>query len=137
MAQFLASDSIVLTASTDYVKIMGWNPPELHGHFTLSIAKLHDFVFADRTLTFASTCDDRVLIYRVGTDLLKPFCDRETPDPKKPWTATPPLLDISAIPKKLVPQPAKKPVTKPSQPAESPSETKLFNEYRLSRAAYM
>jgi hypothetical protein len=138
IALFSGSDSIVLSASTDYLKIMGWNPPELHDHFALNIEKLHDFAYADRNLTFASTCDDRVLIHRVGTDLLKPFCNREASDPNtRPRPATPRLLDLSAMSKKVLPQPARKPVTKRSQSAESPSETRLFDEYRLLRGPYM
>jgi katanin p80 WD40 repeat-containing subunit B1 len=135
--KFLANEGVVLTGSADYLKVIGWNPPEFFEHIPLGLERIRDIAFTDATVTFASNSGNRVLIHRLGCDALKPFCDRKASD-RRPRPSTPRLLDLSSIPdiapKAQPPRQASKraPATETPEPA-----MELFQEFRKSRGPFM
>jgi hypothetical protein len=135
--RFVAADGVVLTGSADYLKVIGWNPPEFFEHVPLGFERLRDVAFAEAAVTFASNLGNRVLIHRLSCDGLKPFCDRRASD-RRHRPPTPRLLDMSAIPE-IAPkaQPARQASrrTAPADAAEPSVE--LFQEARKSRGPFM
>ncbi|OHT03862.1 hypothetical protein TRFO_01590 [Tritrichomonas foetus] len=105
IVMYAPGENAALSASADYIKVVGWNPPEFFDHFTLGLERVHDLAVVDNMLTIASTSNDRALIHRMRLNQLKPFSSRPaqaaqfTSDQNKPRPTTPRLLDISAMPK--------------------------------------
>ena len=163
VVKFLEMEAFSL--SSDYLKVVGWNPPEFFDHFTLGLETVHDIAFADNMITIASSSGDHALIHRMRADMMKPFSARapttgavfrEQPqETKQSRPVTPRLLDISAMKKAELtskkareappPEPssasnrsrpsAKRPGSTDSQPLSE--ECKIFREFRKSRAGFM
>ena len=161
--KFLATEAFSL--SPDYLKVVGWNPPEFFDHFILGLEQVHDIAFADNMITIASSSGDHALIHRMRADMLKPFSSRSTgqaavfrePETKPSRPVTPRLLDISAMKKaesssrraREAPPPeppsassgssrhvpTKRPGSTDSQPLSE--ECKIFREFRKTRAGFM
>lgn len=147
MVQFVANENIALSASSDYLKVVGWSPPEFFDHFTLGFDKVHDISVSDRIVTIASSSGDRCLIHKLRLDQLKPLSGR----PVKSRPSTPRLLDIDAIKNTpssssvaLSENQSKPPSSKKSNRSvkqqESRSqneESRAFKDFRKNRAAFM
>ncbi|OHT09218.1 hypothetical protein TRFO_21952 [Tritrichomonas foetus] len=167
LVTFVPGENIALSGSADYLKIVGWKPPEFFDHFTLGLEKVHDISIVDRTATIASTANDRALIHKIKLDQMNPFSSM----PSKP--TTPRLLNLDAI--KNIPQNSRPTSKLPSQPSsqvtsqpqsQTPSmpnsskkvkrllrsaendkndvvnenenkESRVFKDFRRSRSSYM
>ena len=98
---YVPNENVALSASPDYLKVVGWAPPEYFDHFTLGLDVVHDISIVDRVATIASSSGDRCMIHRLRLDQLKPFTSR----PVRSRPSTPRLLDIEAIKNTPVEQP--------------------------------
>ena len=105
MVRFVQGENVAISASSDYIKIVGWKPPEFFDHFTLGLDVVHDFSIADQMLTIASSCNEKALIHRMRLSQLKPFSLRPqqtvqfaSEQSNKQKNHTQRLLDISTMP---------------------------------------
>jgi hypothetical protein len=142
VCRFIGAESLVLTASGDYLKVVGWNPPEFFDHFALGLERVHDLAFVDRVITIASATGDHVLVHRMATDALNPFTSRQQivfgTEPKRAKATTPQLIDINAMPAlaKRTAQLSDRAVKRAAS-AGPIDETQVFQEFRKGRAPYM
>jgi hypothetical protein len=139
VCRFVAAESLVLTASADYLRVVGWSPPEFFDHFALGLECIHDIAFVDRMITIASATGDHVLIHRMATDALQPFASRQqivlATEQKRVRPTTPRLIDVDAIPA-LAKQTSERAVKRAAS-AGIVEEVQVFQEFRKGRAPYM
>lgn len=143
VVKFLPTEKCALTASSDYIKVVGWNPPELFDHFVLGIEQVHDICYADGAITIASSANDHAIIFKVKVGGVKPFNVKQTSaqpyiytQEKKARPTTPRLLDIQQMKEQ---QPIKKPSPEP-QPTQTSSFSNgedLFRDFRKNRSPFM
>ena len=122
---------IAIAASSDYIRIAGWKPPEIYDTFALGLERVHDIAIDNNssdegTLTIASSSDDTALIYRMLLNQLKPFSSRQSTsdipvntESEKPKTSTPRLLDLTTMTKAK----SKTKVTQPSSSTKTTTKT--------------
>ncbi|KAH0789247.1 katanin p80 WD40 repeat-containing subunit B1 [Histomonas meleagridis] len=104
IVSFSPTHNVAFSISADYLKIVGWNPPEFFDHFTVGLEKPHDVSIDEQLITIASSRHDCALIHRMRLSNLKPFSHMSTQslsplsEPKKhSRPTTPRLIDQSAI----------------------------------------
>lgn len=112
---------VAISASSDYLRISGWKPPEMYDTFALGLERVHDIAIDNNsndegTLTIASSSEDTALIYRMLLNQLKPFSSKKSqtdlginnePERQK---SQPRLLDLTTMTKAK----SKTKVTQPS-----------------------
>jgi hypothetical protein len=62
VCRFIGAESLVLTASEDCLKVVGWNGPEFFDHFALGLERIHDLPLVVRVITIVSAIGDHVLV---------------------------------------------------------------------------
>lgn len=139
VVMFIPGESTAISASPDYLKVVGWEPPEFFEHFTLGLERVHDIAISNQLITIASSAADHALIHRIKLDALKPFSQRPSvgvnfiagPGPapvnKASRPTTPRLLDIAAMK-----EPKKKRTSPPVESSKRPTALQSPNESRDS-----
>lgn len=144
---FVQNENVALSASPDYLKVVGWSPPEFFDLFTLGLEKVHDISISDRVATIASSSGDRCIIHSLRLDQLKPLSNR----PVRSRPSTPRLLDIESIKKTpsvisnksssdQIPQkPSSKKSTRLLKTTDTnkSNESKVFQIFRQERSQFM
>jgi len=127
-------DNIIITASSDFLKFVSLNPPDLKEHFAIGVNTVADMCVNEFGITIASIMGNQISIYKSKTEYFKPFSQKR-PSPEiflSPQTKvhTPRLLDIAAmkIPNNIPEAPSKK---------SEKSETDLLSEYRKDRKQFL
>ena len=144
---FVQNENIALSASPDYLKVVGWSPPEFFDLFTLGLEKVHDLSISDRVATIASSSGDRCIIHKLRLDQLKPLSER----PVRSRPSTPRLLDMETIKKtpsvisnkssseQIPQQPSSKKSTRLLKTTEAikSNESNVFQTFRQERSQFM
>jgi hypothetical protein len=146
VVRFAPTDSAAFSASADYLKVVGWSPPEFFDHFTLGLEHVHDVSFVDRLVTVASSSGDRVRVHRMRVDSMKPFSSQPSSS-KAPAQKMLDLANIPAGPKRVSPPERTEPLPRiaavkvkravSSDSAAASEELKIFEDFRKPRGAFM
>lgn len=114
LIRFAQDDPVLLSASTDFIRLLGWEPAQVYGKVPFGAFKPRDLCVANGEITIASTEKDRVIITKKKTDGLQPFnssksknkpaqrhfLNDDLPNPSNGGRSTPRMLDMNSLAKK-------------------------------------
>ncbi|EAY05363.1 hypothetical protein TVAG_130970 [Trichomonas vaginalis G3] len=113
LIRFAPEDPVLLSASTDFIRLLGWEPAQIYGKIPFGAFKPRDLCVAQNEITIASTEKDRVIITKRKTDGLQPFTNSKNknkqqpkhffddiPNPSNGGRSTPRLIDMESLAKK-------------------------------------
>ena len=112
IVRFAPNVNCALTASSDYLRLIGWSPAASYENLQLGFQNVYDISLLDSVITIAASSGDKALIYRVNLASSRPFSNHVRSDvtpsfsnqnfnigPQKSGNrpTTPRMLDIAAM----------------------------------------
>jgi len=154
--RFFPNEPILLSISSDNMRLFGWNPAEFYDQCPLGFDSVHDCSIVDDTIMIASSSKEKALIHKVKINTFKPFSLKSVKslpsfeaqeNPKVSRVPTPKLIDYSALSKAPDNEPEEDNIRQSSrgkiaraksvESEDAPNTSEVYAYFRNDRAPFM